>query len=398
MDKLLQYSYSRIDSVHTEFKRYIWHEINWNNRLIIIKGARGVGKTTLLLQYIKENLNSSRSEVLFVSMDDLYFSKNNLVEFADSFVKRGGKYLFLDEIHKYQNWSQEIKIMYDYFPELYIIITGSSALDIYKGKADLSRRAIMYEMQGLSLREFLILKYEKSYDVLTFDTLISNPTEFITEINKEIKPLKYFEEYLKFGYYPFFREDEFDYHTRLKQIINQILEVDLPSIENIDFSSVQKFKKLLTIISEIVPFKPNILELSKQIGVSRETLMKYLYLLENSDLLMLLQSQVKGLNKMNKPEKIYLNNPNIAFAIADNVINIGNIRETFFYNQVKHNNKVNYTEKGDFIINDKYIIEIGGKSKTSKQITEISNAYIAADNIEYIVGNKIPLWLFGFLY
>ncbi|MFO7828745.1 MAG: AAA family ATPase [Bacteroidales bacterium] len=398
MDKLFQYSKSRINSVNTGFKRYLWNKIDWNSRLIAITGARGVGKTTLLLQYIKENLAKYPDEVIYVNLDDLYFSKTTIVDFTDEFVKRGGKYLFLDEVHKYLNWSQEIKNIYDYFNQLKIVITGSSALDIFKGKADLSRRAIMYKMQGLSFREFIALKYKHLFPVLDLDQIVSSPSIYISEILNKIKPVKLFEEYLRTGYYPFFLEDEQNFHIRLKQTVNHVLDNDLPSVEKIDFTSVHNLRKLLSILTEIVPYKPNILKLSKQVEVSRETLIKYLYLLSRADLLMLLQTDALGISKLNKPEKIYLNNPNLAYAITDTQVNKGTLRETFFYNQLNEGNHVLYSSKGDFLINNRYIFEVGGKNKTRKQIQDINNAYIAADNIEYAQGNKIPLWLFGFLY
>ncbi len=398
MDKLFQYSVSRINSINTDFKRYLWGKINWDNRLIAITGARGVGKTTMLLQYIKLNLSDSPNEVVFVNLDDLYFSKNSVVDFASEFVKRGGKYLFLDEVHKYSNWSQEVKNIYDYFGELKIVITGSSALNIYKGTADLSRRAILYKLLGLSFREFIELKYNIAFPVLSLGSVLDAAGVSVPGILQKIKPIKLFEEYIQNGYYPFFIENEQDFNNRLKQIVNHVLDRDLPSVEKIDFKAVQSLRKLLSILAEIVPYKPNILKLSEQVGVSRETLIKYLYLLSRADLLILLQSATFGIARMNKPEKVYLNNPNLMFALTDTSISSGTLRETFIFNQLMENHKVTYTNKGDFLVDGKYTIEVGGKGKGKKQITGIENAYIAADNIEYAYLNKIPLWLFGFLY
>jgi len=398
MEKLIQYSLSRINSVNTDFKRYLWNKIDWNNRLIAITGARGIGKTTMLLQYIKENLQQNPDEVLYVNLDDLYFSKNVVVDFADEFVKRGGKYLFLDEVHKYRNWSQEIKNIYDYFGDLKMVVTGSSALDIYKGTADLSRRAILYKIQGLSFREFLHLKYCFSFPVLDLETVLINPASCIATIVQSIKPIKLFEEYLKSGYYPFFPEDEAGFSERLKQTVNQVLESDLPSVENIDFYAVQSLKRLLSVIAEIVPFKPNLLKLSQQVEVSRETLLKYLYLLDKADLLKLLQTGTKGISKLNKPEKVYLNNPNLIFCLTNTQVNTGTVRETFIFNQLSERYPVVYTDKGDFFVDNKYTIEVGGQNKKQKQITGIENAYIAVDNVEFASQNRIPLWLFGFLY
>jgi hypothetical protein len=331
-------------------------------------------------------------------MDDLYFAKNTLVDFADEFVKKGGKYIFLDEIHKYKNWSQEIKNIYDYFPDLKIVVTGSSALDIYRGKADLSRRAILYRLQGLSFREFIELKYNHHFPVLELNDLLNNASKLILPILEKIKPLKLFEEYLQIGYYPFFKEGEAEFQIRLKQTVNHLLDSDLPSVEKIDFNAVHYLRKLIAILAEIVPYKPNIVNLSQQVGVSRETLLRYLYLLEKADLLMLLQTSTHGISKMNKPEKIYLNNPNLVNSLADNQSNQGTLRETFFLNQLQVLHTVNGSEKSDFLVDDKYTFEIGGKNKTRKQITGVENAYVAADNIEYAQQNKIPLWLFGFLY
>jgi hypothetical protein len=398
MDKLFQYSALRIQSVNLGFKRYLKDVIHWDSRLIALTGARGIGKTTLLLQHIKENLNEKPVEVMYASMDDLFFSKNTLVDFADNFVKQGGKYLFLDEIHKYKNWSQEVKNIYDYFNDLKIVITGSSALDIYKGTADLSRRAVLYQMQGLSLREFILLKYQHSFPVLSLEDVLTNPTPHISKILADIKPIRLFEEYLRNGYYPFFIEDEPTFTDRLKQTVNHVLDVDLPSVETIDFVAVQKLRTLLSIISEIVPFKPNVVKLSNQVGVSRETLMKYLFLLTRADLLMLLQTETNGISRMNKPEKVYLNNPNLMHALSGGQGNSGTIRETFLFNQLKQSHSVEYTDQGDFYVDNKYTIEAGGMNKTRKQIAGMQNAFVAADNIEFAYQNKIPLWLFGFLY
>ena len=398
MEKLFQFSASRINSVDITFKRYLFDKINWNNRLIAITGARGVGKTTLLLQYIRENLNTITDEVIYLNMDDLHFSKNTLIDSVGEFVKKGGKYLFLDEVHKYRNWSQELKNCYDYFPDLKMVVTGSSALDIYKGKADLSRRAILYKMHGLSFREFIALKYNLHFPVFELDDLLNNAQIIIPSILEKIKPLKYFEEYLQYGYYPFFREGVAEFQFRLKQTVNHLLDSDLPSVENIDFNAVHYLRRLISILAEIVPYKPNIVHLSQQVGVSRETLVRYLYLLEKADLLILLQSSVHGLSKMNKPDKIYLNNSNLIHTLSDTKSNQGTLRETFFINQLQVLHSINSSERSDFLVDCKYTFEIGGKNKTRKQISEIPNAFVVADNIEYAHQNKIPLWLFGFLY
>jgi len=398
MESLFQISTSMVNSVDLRFKRYLRSSINWNNRLNVIVGARGTGKTTLILQYMKENLMEKADEVLYASLDDLYFSKTNLVDFAGEFVKRGGKYLFLDEVHKYKNWSQELKNSYDYYPELKMVVTGSSALDIFKGKADLSRRAILYRLNGLSLREYIEFKYGITFPVLTLDEIFGNPSKPILNILNEVKPIKLFEEYIQWGYYPFFSEGLPEYPIRIKQIVNHVLDVDLPSVENIDFNAIHHLRILLSVLSEMVPFKPNIVKLSKQVGISRETLLRYLYLLERADLLMLLQTGTKGNSKMNKPEKIYLNNSNLFYALSPGYTNPGSIRETFFLNQTREKHDVRYAQSGEFVIDGKFTVEVGGRNKPQKQVRGIENAYIAVDNIEYAHQNRIPLWLFGFLY
>jgi len=398
MEKLFQYSASRINSADTSFKRYLWNEINWHNRLIMITGARGVGKTTMLLQYIHEKLNDKPDEVIYVNMDDLYFSKNSLVDFADEFIKRGGRHLFIDEVHKYKNWSQEIKSIYDYFPDLKIVVTGSSALNIFKGKADLSRRAILYKLHGLSFREFIELKYDYHFPSFELVDILQNASKLIPDILNSIKPIKTFEEYLSYGYYPYFMEGVTEFQNRLKQTVNHVIESDLPSVDRINYNAIHYLRKLLSILAEIVPYKPNIVKLSQQVGVSRETLMHYLQILERANLLILLQSSVHGISKMNKPEKIYLNNPNLSTTLVAANANHGTLRETFFLNQLQVLHTINYTVKGDFIVDNKYIFEVGGKNKDGKQISGLENAFIAADNIEYAQQNKIPLWLFGFLY
>ena len=398
MESLFQISTSMINSVDLRFKRYLRSSINWNNRLNVIVGARGTGKTTLMLQYIKENLIDKTDEVLYTSLDDLYFSKTNLVDFAGEFVKRGGKYLFLDEVHKYKNWSQELKSSYDYYPELKMVVTGSSALDIFKGKADLSRRAILYRLNGLSFRENIDFKYGISFPVLTLDEVFGNPSKPILTILQEVKPIKLFEEYIRWGYYPFFSEGLPEYPIRIKQIVNHVLDVDLHSVENIDFNAIHHLRILLSVLSEMVPFKPNIVKLSKQVGISRETLLRYLYLLERADLIMLLQTETKGNSKMNKPEKVYLNNTNQFYALSPGHANPGSIRETFFFNQTREKHDVRYAQSGDFVIDGKFTVEVGGRNKPQKQIRGIENAFIAVDNTEYAHQNRIPLWLFGFLY
>lgn len=397
MERLKQISNGRLQRVPLFFTRYLLNEINWNDRLIGISGARGTGKTTLLLQYMKTRLPED-SDSLYVSLDDIYFTETPLVYFAEEFHKKGGDYLFLDEVHKYPNWSQELKNIYDNLPELKVIFTSSSALDIYKGSHDLSRRAMVYNLPGLSFREFIELKHQFSFDALDLDQILEGENTQVFQINEKIKPLKLFDEYLQNGYYPFFIESDKNYMARLMNIINQVLENDLPSIYHIDFYSVLKIKKMLSVLSRIVPYKPNIQKLVSQAGTTRDSLLKFLFYLEKAEIVNWLTKDTFGINYLNKPDKLFMNNTNLMHALASEKPNIGNIRETFFLNQLKVNHRVSYPENGDFLIDEKYLFEIGGQNKSQKQIEGIENAFIAADGIEYSDGNKIPLWLFGFLY
>lgn len=396
-DRLYTWSYQQIKRTNNAFKRYLYERIDWKNRLNIIIGMRGTGKTTMILQYAKEELPFDESTV-YVSLDDIYFTANHLVDFAEEFVKRGGKYLLIDEVQKYPNWSKEIKMIFDNFPELQMIVSGSSAIEILKGEGDLSRRAIIYTLHGLSLREFINLKYEKQFEPFTLNEIISKATTLSISISESIKPIKIFEEYLRTGYYPFSLNDENNFSQRMMQVINVVLETDIPSVNNIDYNAVLKMKKLLGIIAESVPFKPNVTKLAVQLSLSRETLLKYFTLLAKADVISTLYSNTKGISALNKPEKIYLQNPNLAHLLSSQNANTGNIRETFFLNQLQINHQVEYPVKGDFLIDKKYTFEVGGKNKSTLQIKEVSNAYIAADNIEIAVGNKIPLWMFGLMY
>ncbi len=398
MEELFQIFSSRIQAVDVSFRRYLWSGIDWNNRLVAITGARGTGKTTLLLQYIRETFGNNLAEVFYASLDNLYFTKTTLSVFAGDFVKRGGKFLFLDEVHKYPDWSIEIKNIYDNYPELFIVFTGSSALNIFRCNADLSRRLLVYNLNGLSLREFIELKYHHRFPAFSFSDIVEHAHDISAALNPVIKPVKLFEEYQRIGYYPFFVEDEKNYSQRLLQTIDQTLENDLPAVAKIDYSAVYSIRKLFAVIAESVPFKPNILKLSRQIGINRETLIKYLHLLSKADLLLLLLSDTRGISQLNKPEKLYLNNPNLMYALAGSALNAGSMRETFFYNQVKVKHSVNYTDRGDFLVDRKFSFEVGGKNKKQQQIAGVPDAFVAADNIEFPWKNTIPVWMFGFLY
>ena len=397
MDILIEKSYQKVREVDTRFIRSIMDKIDWNDRLIGIRGARGVGKTTLLLQRIKKFLENT-SEALYVSLDNLWFTEHSLLNLVDFFVKRGGKFLFLDEVHKYPKWAQTIKNIYDDFPTLKVVFTGSSLLEILNARADLSRRAIVYDLQGLSFREFLNITQETNFRSVSLSDVLKNHKEISDEILSKVKPLQFFSDYLQHGYYPFFTEGIARFSYRLEEVVNMILEVELPLLRKVDPAYVLKIKQLLQIVSESFPFIPNIDNLSRRIEIHRNTLLSYLYYLQETRLTNHLHKDVSGVNRLQKPEKIYLENTNLAYTLAENNTDIGNMRETFFLNQLSYSHTVEYPNSGDFWVDKKFLFEIGGKSKSGKQIKGASNAYIAADNIEYGFDNKIPLWLFGMLY
>ena len=378
------------------YKRYLYDQINWNDRLIIIMGQRGVGKTTLILQYIKTEIEDL-SKALYISLDDIYFSLNTLSDLVEQFVLNGGKTLFVDEIHRYPDWSVELKNIYDFYPELQIISTGSSAIAIEKGKADLSRRASVYHLNTLSYREYIKLFHKKEINPITLSEIIKSHVKISHEINDIIKPVALFNQFLKHGSYPFADKNDPLFYDKLKTVINLIIDSDIPAVENISYETRVKIKKLLYLISAAVPFKPNISELSQKVGTSRDVLLKYLHLLSNAGIINLLNQTGSASSILQKPEKIYINNPTLMLSLDENA-NIGTLRETFFMNQLTINHKMRASNTGDFFVDDKFTFEIGGKNKTQKQITGVKDSYIALADIEYGTGNKIPLWMFGLLY
>lgn len=396
MDNILAKSAKKISGVQTGFRRYLHGNIDWSSRLVGIKGARGAGKTTLALQYLA-NHKASLTEKLYVSLDDLYFVENNLVSLADEFVKRGGLVLVLDEVHRYKNWSQEVKNIYDDHPELHVIFTGSSLLHINQSKADLSRRAVVYELRGLSFREYVNLQANKSYQPIAIAEILESHTPIATEISTSLKPIRYFQEYIMHGYYPYFLEGESGYTEKLMNTLLLSLENDLPALHEIQYATIGKIKQLLAIISESVPFKPNIAKLSDRIGSTRNSLNTYLHYLEELRIISSLTSASKGISQLQKPEKIYLFHPNLqhAFAVKPDV---GSMRESFFLNQVSALFSIHSSPTADFIVNRQWTFEVGGASKTTRQIKNTKQAYLALDGIEIGFHEKIPLWLFGFLY
>lgn len=389
MDNLIRIYKKLLRETDTSFYRYLYHEIDWNNRIVGIRGPRGVGKTTLMLQYIKKELEAD--DVLYVNADDIYFSEHKLLDLAEKLVQRGMHYLFIDEIHKYKDWSKELKLIYDYYSELKVVFSGSSVLDLNKGASDLSRRAVVYHLYGLSFREYLALFQHIPVPAFSLDEIVNRLPE---ETNLKT-PLLYFEDYLKRGYYPFAKENSFE--EKLRQIINLTLENDIPIFADMPASMGRKFKKLLAIIAKSVPFKPNMSKLAEMIGAGRNQMSDYFLYIEDAGMIAQLRDDTGGVRGLGKIEKVYLDNTNLIYALAENEVNVGNLRETFFLNQVRVKNPVISSSISDFQIGRR-TFEVGGKSKGKKQIEQAEEGYVVKDQIEFSAGNILPLWWFGLNY
>jgi len=382
----------------SEYKRYLYHTIDFGSQMIGIVGARGVGKTTLLLQYL-QTLKSEHE-----SYKSLYFSYDyptnveiKLIELAEEFSKIGGEYLLVDEIHKYENFASDLKAVYDFYPKLKVLFTGSCAVSIYNSQADLSRRVALYPMNGLSYREFLELKLELDLPSFTLDDNVKNHIEIVYRLSEGFLPLEHIDEYLTFGYYPFYFKDPNQYLRQLNAVINQTIDIDLVNLGLVKQGFANKLKKLLLVISESNPFELNITKVAAHIEVSRNTLYAYLHHLDRGGLLNIVASSKRGITKLSKPEKLYLNNTNMFYTFATET-KIGTIRETFFVSQLKHLHHLDVSDRGDFVVDGRYIFEIGGRGKTFAQVKDLSNAYLVIDTDSTENKNKIPLWLFGFLY
>lgn len=371
------------------FQRYLYHEIDWNNRIVGIRGPRGVGKTTLMLQHIKKELDIA--DVLYVNADDIYFSNHRLIDLAERLVQQGIHHLYIDEIHKYKEWSRELKLIYDYYSELKVVFSGSSILDLNRGTSDLSRRAVMYHLYGLSFREYLALFQGINVPSFSLDEIVNRKPEEI-EIPT---PLRHFNDYLKRGYYPFAQDKGFE--AKLRQIINLTLENDIPTFADMPASMGRKFKQLLSIIAESVPFKPNMSKLAEIIGAGRNQMNDYFLFIEDAGMIAQLRDETGGIRGLGKVEKVYLDNTSLIYSLAENEANVGNLRETFFLNQMRVKNAVISSSVSDFQIG-KRTFEIGGRSKGKKQIETAEEGYVVKDQIEFSSGNILPLWWFGLNY
>lgn len=404
LQTLFQEQAKRLRTISLDKKRYLYDQINWKSKSIGILGQRGVGKTTMMFQYIKEHYEGS-DKALYISLDNPYFQSISLYDFAIEFESYGGEVLFIDEVHKYDDWSTHIKAIYD-ASQLRIVFSGSSILQISKQKGDLSRRTVKYNLENLSFREYLRLSSVMEHEPLSMEYLLENHVAIATKISEQIKPLKYFKEYLEYGAYPFVFEDKEGFQQRLVQVINLILETDLPYINRIEMAQIGKLKKLLYLLAVNVPFIPNITDLSSATQISRPKVYEYLNHLEQAKIINTLRSKEKGDNVLSKPEKLLMQNTNLSYALTSSA-NIGSLREAFFVNQIKNaladknlflDESIYASKKGDFLVDNTYTFEIGGKNKGFEQIRDVMNSYVASDDIEIGYKNKIPLWLFGFLY
>ena len=392
-------AYNRlIEGTDCSCQRYLHNRIDWQERLIGIKGARGVGKTTMLLQHIKLTFED-RSKAFYVSLDHIWFSAHTLSDLVEYLYTHGVTHIFLDEVHRYMTWTREIKNIYDSYPSLHIVFTGSSLLEIDSAEVDLSRRLRMYFLQGLSFREYLAITNVANLPVLTLEDVLAHHIQTASSISAKLKVLPYFEKYLQQGYYPFFLDttSQESYYDRLQKVITTVIDNDIPAVEDIGYETLQKTKRLLSILAEAVPFTPGVTTLCETLSTTRNQLIKLLTLLERAALIRQLHSEGKNLKAIGKPEKILFDNSNIMQALVQPA-DKGTVRESFVAAMISHSHSINFPKQGDLLVDSRYLFEIGGKSKGFAQIRNISDSFVIADEIEIGFGNKIPLWMFGMLY
>ncbi|WOF95919.1 AAA family ATPase [Segatella copri] len=388
---LINYMKEQLELVSLAFKRYNYDKLPWEARLVGLMGPRGIGKSTLILQHIKSKSLEEQAKSLYVSADHSYFTTNTLIETANQFVREGGEWLYIDEVHKYEGWSQELKQIYDSHPGLHVFFTGSSILDIIDGEADLSRRAILFDMQGLSFREYLEMFHGIKTPIRSLEDILNGKTE----IEGLLHPIPLFNQYLRMGYYPFSKEGFFQ--QRLQQVIRLTMEVDIPQYANMSPATGKKLRRMLSIIASNVPYKPEATGLANEIKVSRNDIPTYLLYMEKAGMIGQLRDETGGMRGLGKTEKVYLDNTNIIYALSGENANIGNVRETFFYNQTRLALDVTSSKVSDFSIG-KYTFEIGGAKKSHRQIKDVADSFIVRDDTEYANGDILPLWAFGLLY
>lgn len=393
---LINVYHRKLAATNLRFKRYLYDRINWDVRLVGIKGARGVGKTTMIMQHIKETFDNI-DDVLYVSLDNLWFNNHNLEDLVEFLYTHGVTHIYFDEVHKYKGWTTLLKNFYDSYPDLNIVYTGSAMLAIENSVADLSRRQSLYTLHGLSFREYLEYEGIAMISPIKLGELLTSHTKYAMDVVSEIKVLKHFDQYLRTGYYPYYKEAGEDYLMRVGEVARLVIDSDIPAVEGITYTTAQKIKKLLMVIAENVPLEPNINKLSVQLESTRDQTLKMLYLLDRAGLLWLLTDKVKDYKHLTGPKKIYLNNTNLMYALSGK-ISEGTLRETFFANQVGAASTLTMPKQGDFMADGKYLFEVGGSRKTFEQIADLPNSYLAIDDIETGSGNRIPLWMFGCLY
>jgi predicted AAA+ superfamily ATPase len=378
------------------FERPLLSKIEWSERLIGLLGARGAGKTTLLLQYLLKQYGTSE-KALYVSLDSLSFNKGDLYDLAEKCWQQGVEFLVLDEVHKFETWSQEMKKVNDLFPKMQVVFTSSSLLHLMQGNADLSRRAVVYHLDGLSFREYVQIESGLAFDTITLPDLLQNHVDIASDICKKIKPMMYFKQYLPCGFYPYYLQNRNTYKQKLMATILQMLEFDIPYLRGVEIRYVNKLKQLLHTIAQNVPFKPNVVQLADAIGISRQAVLLYLHHLQDANLIKLLYPHGAVYSKLKKPEKVYLWHPNLIFTLEEKEPDVGNIRETFFLQQLNNGHAIHSAPMGDFLVDNTYLFEIGGKNKNAKQIKNLPNSFVAADDMEIGFDRQIPLWLFGWL-
>jgi len=386
----------KIAKIDMRFKRYLYAQINWDARIISIRGARGVGKTTMLLQHILENYKDI-DQTLYASLDDLWFATHSLMDLVDWADQHGIRRLYLDEVHRYDRWMETLKNIYDSYPDISIVYTSSSLLIQDSAKVDLSRRQTDYTLYGMSFREFLAFEGVLHINAISLDELLQEHVSHAMQIVGNVKIAPLFEAYLAHGYYPYYRETGDDFPDRLRNTVSVVIDTDLPAVEKLSFETLQKVKKLVMIISERVPFEPNMSELWKQLSTSNDLGLRMLYALDKAQILALLTSKAKNYRFLYKPDKIFLDNPTLMHVLCP-VVNKGNERETFFNSQMRVNHDVMRPLKGDFLVDDKYLFEVGGRRKSFEQIKDVSDSFLAVDDTEVGHGNRIPLWMFGLTY
>lgn len=399
IQELYTNSYRLVSQVSTQKKRYLYHQLPWDSRMLCIRGARGVGKTTMLLQRLAEAFPDGSNKALYVSLDELWFNENRLIDLAEYHYTHGGTHLFLDEVHRYpqDNWAQEIKNIYDRYPGFHVVFTGSSILKIDQSQADLSRRCLFFTMQGLSFREYLNFNGVAFFEPVGLGEILKNHISLAMNITSKVHVLQYFDEYLHHGYYPFYHELANGYEMALRQMVVNVIEQDIPQAEPVEQSTINRIKRLVSLIARVTPFTVNVSRLAATLECDRQTVHKLLRTMQRASLINMLFKGRNNMQQLVKPEKVYLENTNLMYALASE-INIGNIREIFFSNQLFNAHELTFSGSGDFLIDNTHTIEVGGHRKSFEQIKDMPDSYLAVDDIEIGNGNRIPLWIFGFLY